>query len=184
MDIDIDLANREQLLSRLQHRVAKLANDQKHNTGVYFTEVPHNPINNLSTIDYKTAEQRGYFKVDLLNVHIYETVRDEQHLLELMAREPMWELLEHSDFTDQVFHLSGYHDVCKKLKPDSIEKLACVLAIIRPAKRHLLDKSWNEIFEEVWKKPVDGQYYFKKSHAFGYATAVAVHMNLLCDQLT
>lgn len=184
MDIDIDFANRDRVLAKLQHRVARLSNDQKHKTGVYFTEVPHDPTTNMCTIDHKTAEQRGYFKVDMLNVHIYDNVRNEQHLLDLMAQEPLWELLEHSDFTDQVFHLSGYHDVCKKLKPNSIEKLACVLAIIRPAKRHLLDKSWPEIFEEVWKKPSDGQYYFKHSHAIGYATAVAVHINLLCEQLT
>ena len=28
------------------------------------------------------------------------------------------------------------------------------------------------------------RYYFKKAHAFAYATSVVVHMNLLCEQLT
>ena len=27
----------------------------------------------------------------------------------------------------------------------------------------------------------DGEYYFKKAHAFGYAMAVVVHMNLICE---
>ena len=37
--------------------------------------------------------------------------------------------------------------------------------------------------EEVWQKPEDGSYYFKKAHAVSYAVAVVVHMNLLCEEL-
>jgi len=93
----------------------------------------------------------------------------------------MWELLEHQDFTDRVFHLNGHHNILKQLKPSSIEQLAAVLAIIRPAKRHLLDYTWDQISKEVWTKPENGDYYFKKAHAVSYAMAVVVHMNLLCD---
>ena len=42
----------------------------------------------------------------------------------------------------------------------------------------------NDIFQEVWTKPTDGQYYFKKAHAFSYAMAVVVHMNLICESVT
>ena len=182
-DIDIDFADRERLLSRLPHRIAKLENGKKHNTGVYFTEIPHNPIDRISTVDYKTADDRGYFKLDCLNVGIYEGVRDEEHLVSLM-REPIWDLLQHQEFVDQLFHVSGYTDLLRKLKPTNVEQLAAVLAIIRPAKRHLENKSWNEILREVWVRPTDGSYYFKKAHSFSYAFAVIVHMNLLCDELT
>ena len=105
-DIDIDFADRDIVLSKLKHRVAKLGTGKKHNTGVYTTEVPHNPVDNLSTIEHKTAEERGYFKLDILNVSIYKDVRDEAHLTELMERKPIWQLLEHKDFSDQVFHLN------------------------------------------------------------------------------
>jgi hypothetical protein len=104
-DIDIDFADRSVLLEKIPHRVARMNEDKKHNTGVYATEIPHNPVDNLSTIDYKTAEDRGYFKLDFLNVSIYKDVRDEAHLQELMTREPLWELLEQKDFVDLVFHL-------------------------------------------------------------------------------
>jgi len=107
----------------------------------------------LSTLDYKTAEERGYFKLDFLNVSIYKSVRDEKHLTQLMEKEPVWELLEHQEFTDQVFHLSGHSEILKKLKPSSVEELAAVLAIIRPAKRHLVNATWETILEEVWTKP-------------------------------
>lgn len=181
-DIDIDFADRNIVLNKLKHRVAKLDTGKKHNTGVYFTEVPHNPLDNVSTLDYKQAEDRGYFKVDFLNVSIYEKVKNEKHLVELMTKQPMWKLLEAKDFSDQVFHLNGHSTILQKLKPTSIEQLAAVLAIIRPSKRYLINKTWEEIMKEVWVKPKEG-YFFKKSHATSYAVAVVVHMNLICEQL-
>ena len=183
-DIDIDFADRDIILSQLNHRVAKLDTGKKHNTGVYVTECPHNPVDNLCTVDYKTAEDRGYFKLDFLNVSIYKDVKDETHLISLMNKEPLWELLEHKDFVDQVFHVSGHSDLLKQLKPTSVEQLAATLAIIRPAKRHLADKDWQTIMKEVWTKPTNGEYYFKKAHAMSYAVACVVHMNLICESAT
>ena len=182
-DIDIDFANRDIVLSTIQHRVAKLETGKKHNTGIYVTEIPHNPIDNLSTIDYKTAEDRGYFKLDFLNVSIYKDVKDDKHLQELMEREPIWELLTHEEFTQHLFHVQGHHDICEKMRPSSVEQLAALLAMIRPAKRHLIGKDWTTVMKEVWTKPENGEYFFKKAHAFSYAMAVVVHMNLLCDEL-
>ena len=182
-DIDIDFADRDVVLSKIQHRIAKLSSEKKHNTGVYVTEIPHNPVDNLSTIDYKTAEERGYFKLDFLNVSIYKDVKDNDHLQQLMEREPLWELLQHDEFVDQLFHLNGHGDVLRKTCPTSVEQLAAVLSMIRPSKRHLQNKDWKTISQEVWKRPEDDSYYFKKSHAFSYAFAVIVHMNLLCEQM-
>ena len=88
-DIDIDFADRDVILSQIKHRVAKLDTDKKHNTGVYVTECPHNPVDNLSTVDYKTAEERGYFKLDFLNVSIYKDVKNDEHLQQLKNREPI-----------------------------------------------------------------------------------------------
>ena len=82
-----------------------------------------------------------------------------------------------------MFHIAGHHELCQKLQPKSAIQLAAVLAIIRPGKRYLADKTWPEIHAEVWKKPEDGSYYFKKSHAVSYAVAVIVHMNLLVEIL-
>jgi hypothetical protein len=133
-DIDIDFADRDIVLSKIQHRVATINSEKKHNTGVYVTEIPHNPVDNHSTIDYKTAEDRGYFKLDFLNVSIYKDVRDDNHLQELMNKEPMWDLLQHEEFVDQLFHLNGHTEILKKTCPTSVEQLAAVLAMIRPAK--------------------------------------------------
>src|SRR6056300_1352831 len=182
-DIDIDFADRTIALEKLKHRVAKLKTGKKHNTGVYATEIPHKPVDNLATIDYKTAEERGYFKLDFLNVSIYKDVKDEAHLQQLMEKEPQWELLQHNDFTDLIFHISGHGDILQKTKPTNIEQLAAVLAMIRPAKRHLVNETWPTILESVWVAPTEGSDYFKKAHAIAYAVSVVVHMNLLCEQL-
>jgi hypothetical protein len=75
-DIDIDLADRTKVLGLLKHIDARIDNTKKHNTGIYCTSVPYDPITGISTLDYKTAEKRGYFKIDFLNVSVYEGVKD------------------------------------------------------------------------------------------------------------
>ena len=183
-DIDIDFADRDIVLDTLKHRVAKLDTGKKHNTGIYATEIPHNPVDNLSTLDYETAEERGYFKLDFLNVSIYKDIRDEQHLVSLMSKEPLWDLLTHKEFSEQLFHVGEHSTILKKMKPKSIEQLAAVLAIIRPAKRNLLGQPWDTVMKEVWTKPEGDEYFFKKSHATAYAVGVVVHMNLLGEKFT
>lgn len=160
----------------------------KHNTGVYVTDIPVNPILGFASIDYEEAEQLGYIKLDMLNVSVYEKVQNEAHLDKLMHTEPRWDMLDHKDFVEQVIHINNHYEAIFRMpeKVNSITRMAMLLAIIRPAKRHLVGKTWAEVAKEVWIKPTDGTYYFKKAHAISYAFLVAVHMNLLCgptDQL-
>ena len=186
-DIDIDFFDRSKALDILEHHIAmrdQKGQPVKHNTGVYFQQIPHNPFTNIATIDYKTAEDRGYFKVDFLNVSMYEGVKNESHLKQLLDQEPVWNLLEHEEVVTQLFHISEHHSILKKLKPTSIEELAAVLAIIRPAKRYLLDKGWDVIRQEVWERPSEDLYFFKRSHAIAYAAAIVIQLNLICERLT
>jgi DNA polymerase III alpha subunit len=186
-DIDIDFADRSKALAKLEHVVAAIKDNdvfKKHNTGVYCTAIPHDPATGISTIDYKEAEARGYFKIDFLNVGIYEKVRDEEHLTQLMNTEPLWDLLLQNDFTDLLFHVNGHGNLLKQMKPSSIEELAMCLALIRPAKRHLVGKTWTEIGQTIWTKPENGDYYFKKAHAVAYAQVVVVQMNLICEGIS
>ncbi len=187
MDIDIDFADRNKILSIIKHVPASRRDNstfKKHNTGVYCHSIPVNPMTGLSSIDYEEAEQRGYFKIDFLNVGIYEGIKNEEHLNNLMVQEPLWDLLEQDEFVNLLFHINGHGNILRVMKPRSIEELAAVLAIIRPAKKHLLGKSWNEVFSDVWVKPTSEEYYFKKAHAIAYAQAVVVQMNLICEQIS
>lgn len=184
-DIDIDTKDRNDLLKLIKHTPAGIVKDneiKKHNTGVYVTDIPVEPLTNVASIDYQEAEDRGYFKLDILNVGVYEDVKDEKHLVELITKEPDWTLLEERKIVDTLFHIHNHFDIVNKLKPRSVLELAEVLAIIRPAKRHLLESSKETITNEVWKKPSDGTYYFKKSHAIGYALAIVLQLNLLVEQ--
>jgi predicted DNA-binding protein (MmcQ/YjbR family) len=181
-DVDIDFFDRDGVLKLFKHTPASMikeGNIEKHKTGVYFHAVPSDPINDWASIDYKEAEDRGYFKIDCLNVSVYKDVKSEQELVELMIQEPDWDMLLDKKIVDILFHLNGHHDIVKKLEPKNIEQLAAVLAIIRPAKRHLMHKDWIDILADVWVKPTDGSYFFKKSHAVAYAQAIVVQMNLI-----
>ena len=181
-DVDIDFFDRDGVLKLFKHTPATIIKEdktEKHKTGVYFHAVPEHPVTGHSSLDYKKAEDRGYFKIDMLNVNIYKNVKSEQELVELMIQDPDWDMLKDITIVDQLFHLNGHFKIVSKLEPRNIEQLAAVLAIIRPAKRHLMYKDWKEILEEVWVKPTDGSYFFKKSHAVAYAQAIVVQMNLI-----
>lgn len=182
-DIDIDFADRESVLKHIQHTPAAIHRNNewtRHNTGVYVNPIPSDPFTRLSNIDYVEAEDMGYIKLDLLNVHVYSMVRDESHLDRLIATEPMWEMLEHREFVEKIIHINNHYDLLEKMPEpvNSVARMAMFIALIRPGKRHLVGKTWREVAETVWDKTEDA-YSFKKSHSVAYAQLVAVHMNLL-----
>jgi DNA polymerase III alpha subunit len=187
-DIDIDFADRNKALGIIKHVPAAIkAEDgtfKKHNTGVYCHSIPVNPLNGLASLDYKEAEDRGYFKIDFLNVNIYNGVKNEEHLTTLLETEPLWDLLEQDDFVNLLFQVNGHGRILRLMKPKNVEQLAAVLAMIRPAKKYLLGQSWTNVMADIWIKPTTDDYYFKKSHATAYAMAIVVQMNLICEELS
>ena len=185
-DIDIDFADRTKILDILPHTSASIIRDgtlSKHNTGVYFTEIPQDPFTGYASIDYKQAEELGYLKLDFLNVNLYSQIKSEQHLTELMQQEPDWAKLYEREFCEQLIHVGNHYDTLVKMPEavNTIPRMAMFISVIRPAKRHLIGRTWQEVAETVWQRPEDDSYYFKKSHAVAYATLVAVNMNLLCN---
>jgi hypothetical protein len=184
-DIDIDFGSRDALLKLITHTPAamrKINPIRKHATGVYITDIPYDPINDMAAIDYAEAEDRGYFKLDLLNVYVYSQVKSEQHLISLM-QEPNWNLLLDRKFVEKLVHLNNHYQSIKRMPEpiNSIPRLAMFLALIRPSKKHLIGESWQEVAKTVWDKE-DDVYSFKRSHSCAYANLVVVHMNLLEEQ--
>lgn len=183
-DIDIDFADREAVLKHIQYVPAAINRNgewSKHNTGIYVNPIPFNPISKIANIDYQEAEDMGYIKLDLLNVHVYSHIRNEEHLDQLIATEPKWELLNDRTFVEKLIHIGNHFDLIHRMPNPiiSIPRMAMFLSIIRPAKRHLIGLTWKEVAKTIWDKPTDDSYFFKKSHAISYAQLVAVHMNLL-----
>lgn len=186
-DIDIDFGNRELILEKINYIPASMRNInpiRKHATGIYVTEIPYDPVNNMAAIDYEVAEERGYMKIDMLNVHVYNMVRDEKHLIELM-REPDWSMLNDPKIVEQLIHLGNHYNSIQRMPEpiNSIARLSMFLAAIRPGKKHLIGLSWNEVAKTIWER-IEGTYSFKKSHAVAYANLVVVHMNLLKENAT
>ena len=185
-DIDIDFGDRNQILSLLKHTPASIIRDEKltkHNTGVYFTDIPVDPYTGQASLDYQLAEDRGYLKLDFLNVNLYQQVTNEEHLVQLMQQEPDWTKLYDPTFCEQLIHIGSHYNTLTKMPEviNSIPRMAMFLSVIRPAKRHLIGLSWAEVAKTVFEKPQDDGYYFKKAHAISYAHLVVVHMNLLTN---
>lgn len=190
-DIDIDFKDRDAALKCLSHTPASIIKDRKitrHNTGVYFNDIPVDPLTGYSSVDYKEAESRGYTKIDFLNLGIYEGIKDEAHLDKLLAQEPYWDLLLDEGIVtgtstgQTLFQLHDQFDTVKKMKPNTVMQLAMILALVRPSKRYLIGKDWAEIEKEIWVPPEDDGYYFKKSHAVSYAHLVVIQLNLLVEK--
>ena len=130
----------------------------------------------MPDVDIDFYDRDGVLK---LFKHTPATMIKEDKTEKHMIQEPDWDMLKDPKTVENLFHLNGHFRIVSLLEPKTIEQLAAVLAIIRPAKRHLMHKDWKDIMAEVWVRPTDGSYFFKKSHAVAYAQAIVVQMNLM-----
>ena len=182
-DIDIDLADRDQLLALIQATPARQTHQgqvRRHNSGIYATDIPYDPVNACAAIDYETAEQLGYFKIDLLNMSVYQLIRDPVHYQQMLAQEPPWSRLwTDPAWAKQLVHIGNYTELLETMRPDSIPRMAAFISIIRPGKAHLQGQPWEDVFASVWDGDTSQGFVFKQSHAISYAALVALHMNLL-----
>lgn len=183
-DIDIDMA---QTLDKTVYGTRAMKVDDKkivvHPSGYYLPEdnIPVDPITNYASVDYKRAEELGYVKVDLLSNTAYNSFSSKEELTECIEREPNWELFLDDIYLSKMPHIANHGDVVKMSPPKSIEDLADVLALIRPAKRKYLDAYITNKYEtrtNLYRKPKEG-YFFKKSHAVAYAIMIVAVLNKL-----
>ena len=182
-DIDLDLADRDQLLKLIQAIPARQMHQgqvRRHNSGVYVTDIPYDPINECAAIDYEQAEKLGYFKIDLLNMSVYQLIKSPEHYKQMLDQEPDWSRLwTDTEWAKQLVHVGNYTDLLAVMKPDSVPRMAAFISIIRPGKAHLQNCTWDKVFESVWDGDSSKGFVFKQSHAISYAMLVALHMNLL-----
>lgn len=187
-DIDIDMPDRDRLLALIRHVPARLevnGRTRHHNSGIYVTDIPQDPVHGCAALDYETAESRSYFKIDLLNMSVYSLIRNPEHYEQVLAQTPDWQRLwTDSAWAAQLAHVGNYTDLLQQMRPDSIPRMAAFISIIRPGKAHLQRRPWPEVFASVWDGDASRGFVFKKSHAISYARLVALHMNLLspCDE--
>ena len=179
-DIDIDFAQRARVVASLPCIPAALHDRRPHPSGVYFQDIPRHPLDGMAVWEHRHAADLGYFKIDFLSTTIYDGVRDESHLVTLLTTEPKWDAFDDPMIVNQLAHLKGNFAFVQAIRPRSIEDLAICLALIRPGKRHLINKSRADIDAELWTKT--DEYHFKRSHAIAYAAAIVVQLNLLYER--
>jgi hypothetical protein len=186
-DIDLDFADRNQVLSLIPHVPAMQMVDgrvRRHNSGVYVTDIPCDPINQCAAIDYETAEARGYFKIDFLNMTVYQLINSPEHYQQMLDQEPPWSRLwQDPVWASQLVHIGNYTDLLKIMQPDSVPRMAAFISVIRPGKAHLQKKPWDQVFASVWDGDSSRGFVFKKSHAVSYSMLVKLHMNLLSQDV-
>jgi hypothetical protein len=183
-DIDLDFGDRNEILSHIDYTTAIIDHKTKHNSGVYITLIPQNPITGFASIDYKKAEELGYFKLDILNQSVYKMIKNEQHLEDLLNHEIHWARLLEESFVKQLVHIGNYYDLIRHL-PESITNinhLSMFLAIIRPGKKHLQNLPWSIVEKTVWDKEHTEGYSFKKSHSYAYAHMIVMQMAFIESQ--
>lgn len=186
MDIDIDCQSDFDPLTIFPEgtKASMVKNGMlaKHPVGVYFQEMPQDPVTDLAAIPYEQAEEAGYFKVDFLHLTILDNFSSKHEIRVLLNKEPDWNLLLNEDVVSKLFHLSKHYAVVKAVKPKSIQDLADCMALIRPGKKLLFDqylKNRDLIRKELYKKSEDDQYSFKRSHAIAYAMNVVLQLHLI-----
>lgn len=182
-DVDIDFADRDSAVSFIKHIPASTVNNgkmTKHVVGIYVQNIPTDPLTGYSSIPHEEAESYGYFKIDFLNLNVYKHITSNSDLERLLNTPPDWSLLEYEEIVGMLDQLGNNFKIVDQMKPKSIEQLAMVLALIRPAKKHLVGQPWDVIEKNIWIKPSSG-YYFKKSHAVAYAHVIVVQMNLISE---
>jgi hypothetical protein len=186
-DIDIDVPNREEVLKLIKHVAARQQQDghaRRHNSGIYVTTIPEDPVNHCAAIDYQEAESRGYFKIDLLNMSVYQLIKSPAHYEQMLAQEPPWSRLwTDAEWAKKLVHVGNYTNLLQSMRPDSIPRMAAFISIIRPGKAHLQNKHWDQVFESVWDGDNSRGFVFKHSHSISYAALVALHMNLLSQSV-
>ena len=183
-DVDIDVSP-DTDKSKYAQRAALYNEDAQratpHPSGYYIgNDLPVDPITDLVPIPLDIAEEDGLMKVDLLNNSSYTEFSSKDEVLECVEKEPDWDMLLDADYVKTLPHIGKHHLLVAQLKPRSVMDIADALALIRPGKSGLLDqymKNKSRTRKELYKIPLNGGMYFKKSHAVAYAMMIVCIMN-------
>lgn len=189
MDIDIDVSTKfkSKALFPKAPRASRVENGEleEHLVGLYFQKVPVDPVTGLTAIPYKDAEDHGIFKIDMLPSVLlsgFTAIENKQQIRDLTKIPPDWTLLEDPSIVEKLYQISRHVELITKVKPKSVSELADCLALIRPEKRHLVNKyvanrKDPELLKELYIKNGKGAY--RKSHAIPYAMLIVIELHLI-----
>lgn len=181
-DIDIDVASRTNksdygvraiIYDGERHRV------KPHPSGFYVdSNIPVDGETGMAAIEYKESEELGFSKIDLLTNTSYDSFKSKQEILDAL-KSPDWKLLQDRPFVERLPQLGKHFELLEMIVPTSIQELADCLALIRPDKKHLIEKyikNKERVRPNLYRKGKGG-YMFKKAHAIAYAHQIVCIMN-------
>lgn len=160
----------------------------KHPCGYYFENMPVDCLADVSmaAIPFRQAEQQGYTKIDFLHLNILSQFQNKEEVRSYSSKQPDWRLLQDKHIVEQLFQLSNSWEFIKAIRPSSVIELADVIAIIRPAKRNLLQSyliNRDQVRPSLYKQDSDDKTSFRRSHAIAYAKVVIMQLNKLEEQI-
>ena len=185
-DIDLDFPTKfnpttlfpEVVIASMMHN----GRVSKHPCGVYFQNMPIDEVTSLAAIPYDKAPAYGFMKLDFLHLSILDNVDSKAELQILSKTEPDWSLLWNSEHTHKLFQLHRQFGVLDIVRPTSVVELADCIALIRPAKKHLIGEYCRDKYNtrpKLYRLTGDDKSSFKKSHAIAYAITVVIQLHLI-----
>lgn len=154
----------------------------KHPCGHYFQNIPVDQVTGWSAIPYEQAEEYGYFKIDFLHLSTLDYFESKKEIRALLKKQPDWSLLLHEEHVCKLFQISKHYNIVSQAKPQSIQELADIVALIRPNKRHLLKdyiKNKDRVRPQLYRQSGDDKSSFKKSHSLAYAMTIVLQLHLI-----
>lgn len=186
MDIDIDFPTDFDPLDYFDQaiRASMIKNGDlaKHPAGAYLQNIAKDKVTGLAAIPYKEADEMGYFKIDFLHLSVLDYFGTKEEIRALLKVEPDWSLLQDEEQVKKLFQIHNHFEIIKLTKPTTVEELADTIALIRPGKRqlqHAYTKNKQLVRQELYRRPDDDQYYFKKSHSIAYALTIVLQLHLI-----
>jgi DNA polymerase III alpha subunit len=183
-DIDIDVQtsfNPTDIFNVVQASMIQNGIIRKHPVGVYFQNIPQDPISKLAAIPYEYTDEFDYFKVDFLHLSILDMFDSKQQIRLLLKKEPDWELLKDPEIVSKLFQIAKHYEIINSTQPRSVNDLADCIALIRPGKRYLLNDYIKDKYyirnNKLYVKERDSDY--KKSHAVAYANIIVLQLHLI-----
>lgn len=186
MDIDLDFARyfepRTIFPQAIPASMVREGDLAKHPCGHYLQNIPVDNVTGWAAIPYEEAEVMGYFKIDFLHLSTLDYFESKKEIRALLKRKPNWDLLLDEESVLKLFQISKHHAIVSQVKPQSVQELADIVALIRPNKRHLLQeykKNRVKIRPQLYRQGSDDKSSFKKSHAIAYAMTIVLQLHLI-----
>lgn len=193
MDIDIDVPTKfvptDLLPESIPASMVRGGKLSQHPCGIYLQTMP--TAVGIAAIPYDIAPTYGFFKIDFLSLSLLDGFSSKSEMRALMRTPVDWTMLQDPAIVSQLFQLHKHYDMLRRVQPSSVLELADCVALIRPAKKHLINaytgltsQQRNVMRKQIYEPDAQGRPQYKKAHAVAYALTITLQMRVLSKYST